>query len=508
MTAPRHAGLGIAFCLCFAGEVALNVWLIRMPPVWDAVGVFAPAVYLYESGFDLASLLTMPGYAAGGPNIHSLSLSTLLTVAAMWLGGGQPWLFLPGLHLVNFALAGLTGAYAFWLSRPLLGCPAAGLLAAALLLFPPFLVQSGALHTEMAGAALVMLAIASFVTRRFRWMALCVIAACAVKTLGLAVVAPLVLLVAADARIPGRRRAIGCGGIVLAASVIEAAKWVAAPSPVGAAKSLPAHLDVMLSHLGQVPDLAVLLGLALVACSDQTIRAARSGLQAALDNDERRTLLACALVPPACIGFVALVPLSGADFIPLQRYYLWALAPALIAIAATAQALGGRWVVTIGLAAFVAYAGVNRNGRFYPHEEDPIRRFSVVERSYEYLDYFQAQRHGVRGLASTNGDRPSFVTRVESYYLASPLMGWVDRAVPNVHFVLEPPYDSSHLSHFPNDFHVLELDSNPYHGQRVVLDLLAQAALRSDYELIVVAEWRSGPYTAKLIRIRNTTDGL
>ena len=79
----RARELGIAFVVCFAVELALNAWLIQMPPVWDAVGVFAPAVYLYENGFDLAGLLAMPGYPAGGPNIHSLSLSTQTTVLAV-----------------------------------------------------------------------------------------------------------------------------------------------------------------------------------------------------------------------------------------------------------------------------------------------------------------------------------------------------------------------------------------------------------------------------------------
>ena len=359
----------------------------------------------------------------------------------------------------------------------------------------------------MAGAALVLLGVGLLASHRLPAMAVCVLAACGVKTLGLIAVPAVLVLVAGDARIARGRRAIWCGGIVAGAALIETAKWLASPAPAREPIGLTEHMGFMLSHLAQVPDLALLMLLALAASGAYIARALRLGLQATLDDDQQRSQLACALVPPACIAFIAIVPLSGADFIPLQRYYLWALAPALIAVAGAARQFGGARLVTIGLVVFVAYAVANRSGRLYPDAGEPIRRFSIVERSYEYLDYYEVQRQGVRGLASIARERPAFVTRAASYYLSSPLMGWVDGPVANVHFVLEPPYDASHLSNFPSDFYVLELDSHPYHGQRVVLDLLAQAALRSDYDSIPVAQWKSGPYTAQLVRIRRKVAG-
>ncbi len=498
---------GVAFLVCFGAVAVLNASFIRMPPVWDAVGVFAPAVYLYESGFDLAGLLALPGYVAGGPNIHSLSLVTFLTWTAMWLSGGQPSLFLPGLHATNFAFAGLAAAITFSLSRRLIGGLAAAILTAAVLLFPPFLVQSGTLHTEMAGAALVMLGLASFGARRYVGMVVCAVASCGVKSFGLVLVVPLTVLIAADASMPRSRRVAWCCGLLLPTILVEATKWAAAPAMEGQPQSLAVHLDQMLSHLCAVPDLLVLLALALLACLHQVVRVFRKGLQASLDDDTERIRLAIALVPVSCLAFVAVVPLTGADFIPLHRYYVWILAPALIAVAAFLSTIGGRRVVAIALAGFVVYAGLNRSGRFYPEAGEKIRRFSIVERSYEYVDYFQVQLQGVRGVASVAPERPAFVTRGEYYYLASPLMGWVDRPVRDVHFVLEPPYDSGHLSHYPSDFYVLDADGHPYHGQRVVRSLVIQATVRTDWKKGIVAEWESGPYTAKLLRIQQKTDG-
>lgn len=497
--------LGVAFCICFAAVASVNARLLHMPPVWDAVGVFAPAVYLYENGFDLGGLLALPGYLEGGPNIHSLSLVTLLTLGAMIGSGGQPDLFLPGLHLVHFAFAALTGAITFGLSQRLLGRFGAALVTAALLVFPTFLVQSGALHTETAGAALVMLSLASFAWRRFGWMTVFAVAACGVKSLGLLLLVPLTLGIAADRSMTTPRRLAWSSCLLIPAITVEAAKWAGAPPTSGEPGNLLEHLEAMLSHLANVPDLLVLLVLSSIVCADQIIRAFRTGIQETLDDDSRRTQLATALLPASCLAFVALLPLSGAAFIPLQRYYVWVLAPALITVSAALGALGGRRVAAGTLLGFVAFAGLNHGGRFYPKREETIRRFSVVERSYEYLDYYRAQQQGVRAVESLAEDRPAFVTRGEFYYLASPLMGWVDRHVRNVHFVLEPPYDSSHLSHFPRDFYVLEADSNRYHGQGVVLDLVAQADLRSDYEPRLAGEWTSGPYTTKLIHIRRKT---
>jgi hypothetical protein len=45
--------LSLVFGVCLAAVLVLNLSLIAMPPVWDAVGVFAPAIFLYESGLDL-----------------------------------------------------------------------------------------------------------------------------------------------------------------------------------------------------------------------------------------------------------------------------------------------------------------------------------------------------------------------------------------------------------------------------------------------------------------------
>ena len=49
------------------------------PPVWDsAMGVFPPAIYLFENNFDVRGLLQQANWVEGGPKVHSLSLLTWL----------------------------------------------------------------------------------------------------------------------------------------------------------------------------------------------------------------------------------------------------------------------------------------------------------------------------------------------------------------------------------------------------------------------------------------------
>ena len=54
--------------------VALNQGMLFAPPVWDtAMGVFPPALYLYQNSFDIGSLILEENWWQGGPNVHSLS---------------------------------------------------------------------------------------------------------------------------------------------------------------------------------------------------------------------------------------------------------------------------------------------------------------------------------------------------------------------------------------------------------------------------------------------------
>ncbi|NQT37855.1 MAG: hypothetical protein HQ581_10220 [Planctomycetes bacterium] len=137
-----------------------------------------------------------------------------------------------------------------------------------------------------------------------------------------------------------------------------------------------------------------------------------------------------------------------------------------------------------------------------------VRSFGRAERSCEYLDYYRIQHDAVRGAAQLAGGRPVFVTRGEYYYLSSPLMGWVEQEVPEVGFVLTPPFDSGRLADYPPEFFVLQSESNDHHGRNVVIDLINQAVLHDDYQARRAGQWKRGRYVADLIHIRRIREQL
>jgi hypothetical protein len=65
------------------------------------MGLFPAAFTLAGNGFDVVSLLQMPGFLQGGPNTHSTSLVTLFTGLVLMVLGGGP-IALAVLYLSHF----------------------------------------------------------------------------------------------------------------------------------------------------------------------------------------------------------------------------------------------------------------------------------------------------------------------------------------------------------------------------------------------------------------------
>ena len=94
----------LQFYFWFAVVFALKAISIFEPPVWDsAMGVFPPAIYLYESQLDIRGLLQEGNWWQGGSNVHSLSLFTWFVVFVMTLTDSAPATFAI-IHLMTFVL--------------------------------------------------------------------------------------------------------------------------------------------------------------------------------------------------------------------------------------------------------------------------------------------------------------------------------------------------------------------------------------------------------------------
>ncbi len=80
-------------------------------------------------------------------------------------------------------------------------------------------------------------------------------------------------------------------------------------------------------------------------------------------------------------------------------------------------------------------------------------------------------------------------------------MGWVDRDVPNVYFVLQPPFADGRLSDYPTTFFALRSSSNYYHGKRVIQKLVKDAAGDPAWGEMRVGHWKRGRYETDLFLV-------
>jgi hypothetical protein len=115
----KHSYARVIFAFCIV--LSLNLSIITQPPVWDsAASIFPAAIYLSNNDFSFSKLLQEPGYASGGPNVHGLTLGTLITAVVFKISGGGT-AALVSLHLIHFLMASLALVSFFSLTSTALG---------------------------------------------------------------------------------------------------------------------------------------------------------------------------------------------------------------------------------------------------------------------------------------------------------------------------------------------------------------------------------------------------
>ena len=455
-----RASVGL-FCAFFLLVLALLApATLRQPPVWDAsTGLFPAAITLAENGFDLPDLLSRPGWAHGGPNIHPFSSVTWATALVLRAFPDRD-VWLPLLHLLHYALAAATLLGLFRLARPGLPLPLALALAVVLLLWPLFQVQAGALYTEMPLAFCTVWAVHGLA--RERWVAAAVFSAlaCSVKEAGLVV--PAALAVAALLA-PGdpRKRAWRALLFVLPAAVFVALHLgIAIPieersgvRPLG----YLAQLRDLAAKLALVPDLALLL-LVFAGLGLAWLPAGWRALRMPSGADPRARVVALSLlVAGAFAGFYLVVPLTVVEVYVLPRYYVQLLPLVLLVLACSAVRWGGVRAAAALLAVLALFFVANRRGELpglYPPV--PGNELSLAERSLEYRDLLAAQRDLLAAAASLPEDLPVFYGLPEHFLFAWPRMGYTDGPPPRGHCVwLERHERRPRLADYPPRFAVL-----------------------------------------------------
>jgi hypothetical protein len=419
----------------FMVTVLINIEFIHMPPIWDSICVFSPAIYLYEHNFDFAGLLQQKGYVDGGPNIHSFSVVTFLTYIIILITKGNLEFFLPGLHFVQFFLSGIALTVTFFAASKLFGRLIASLITVAIIFYPLYLVQSGGLYTEVAGAALVISSVYAWASRRVVLSVLLAVIACMVKSFGIVMICSLMLLILLDNSINRWQKVKWIAILTIFMVIVEIMKWISNSIPgfIFDRSEYLTYIRQVFYNLGRVPDLEimVLIGLFMplvfrLIWREENFTDVLDKIIAMVNGTiQQRLLVSVYLIPLVFFGFIATVPLSGIKFFPLVRYYIWVL-PLIFIGAVYACKLIIHCLfcylsiadkgkedksLTCFLSILILMFMVNRNGYLYPSLDSDLNVFSLAERSYEYIDYYKIQHNSVRRFVELPKTLPLFVTR-------------------------------------------------------------------------------------------------
>lgn len=499
LPAAVQLGLWMALVLLLKFESLLE------PPVWDsAMGVFPPAIYLYESGFDIRALLQEGNWWIGGPNVHSLSLLTWFIAMVMTVTQSATATFAI-VHASTFALVAWSlQSFTRVLSQDGYR-PTAVLSAAALLLMTPLvLVQVGYLYTESWVMALGVLAWAGWRENRPATAVLfCVLALC-VKLTAIAIVACLVLALVLSRHHSLTRRIAFAITLPIAFWAVRALpNWLgAAPVPAASWGDPTKLARALIERLGEIPDVSMLLAAGMVSAllyaAGQWRRGGRLGNLSSLGVESSSELI-CLAMP-----FVFFAGITAALFtqnIFLPRYLVPIVPFSIASILIFARSIDReKWACGIFIVGCLLGVA-NSSGLLYPPDHE---RFSIVERSHAYHDFHDLQIEVIEAFAEMPPSLPVFVSKEVDYMVSHPMMGYVDRPMPNVESIYLPPHSDRPLADFPDEF--LLVFSNPHHGGAEIVELVRAAQQDPAVEMRSRLFERAG-FKAALFWIHRTTEG-
>ena len=477
---PAAVQFGIWFAL-----ILLVKWdALLEPPVWDsAMGVFPPAIYLYNTGFDIHELLQQGNWWQGGPNVHSLSLFTWFVAAVMTLTHSATATFAI-VHLTTFAMV----AYALVLFSGALHrdgvSPWAVLAGTSLLICLPIVaVQIGYLYTETWVMVFSVAAWAHWREDRIATAILFGTLVLFVKLTGLAIAACLgvaLVLSLATGRTAGKRLLLLPVLPLALLCVRQLPHWLDKVQGSVGWGGNEMMLRMLFDRLGAIPDVTLLLVIGM-SCSllyggHRLWKGA--GLRALVTTDATITGRFICLAMPFVYSAGILQSVYQQNLF-LPRYLVPAIPFAIAAILLFAHAIRReRWIAWFFVVACLLGV-LNWNGRFYTPE---YGSFSLVERSHAYQDFHRVQTELIDLIAEAPERLPIFVSREIDYMISDPMMGYVEREMPHVQALYLPENQNRAMDEYPSEF--LLAHSNPGHGGSVAARLLREAQGRPDIELL------------------------
>lgn len=484
---------GGARILALPASVQFIIWFLLVllikhasllePPVWDsAMGVFPPAIYLCENGFDIRGLLQEPNWVLGGPNVHSLSLFTWIAAVVLAVMPTPESAFLV-LHLLIFAAFAGTLLLFTWVLKSHGLEPLTVLVAAVLLLCMPIvLVQVGALYTESLVMGAGVAAWAAWRASRPGLAVLACVVAFSLKMTGVAIAAVIFGMLVLSVWPPRKGRLILLALLPLALFVqFSLPGWLgAAPQPHPEWGDGEELTRKFLARLDNIPDVKFLLEFAIAsALLYPLVRMVRERNLTFLTRDDAdsRARLVCVAMP--LVFFAGVFVMLHGQTLFLARYMLPVFPFAIGSILLFAAAAGTERLAALVIAGLAVHAGLNFHGQLY-HPQ--YASFSVVERSHAYRTFLKLQVKAIETLEEKPTDTPAYIGKEIAYMISHPMMGYVEQEIPNTHSIITPPHDPGELDAFPD--HFLLLWSNSAHGGSAIMRIVRQALASPAHEVV------------------------
>lgn len=466
----NNSSIKSQFLMWFFIIFLLKLGSIFEPPVWDsAMGVFAPAIYLYENQFDIFSLAQEYGWWTAGPNTHSFSIFTWFIAAVMHITVSPKFSFLI-IHLTIYALSAWSlVAFIRGLVTLNFSQTTAILSGIALVATPIVLVQIGYMYTESIVMSLGIIAWAKWIEEKEALATFFIILALATKLTALAIAASFIVIILIKLKHKiSVKRLIYITLIILVFIFFSSIReWIGKIYfldqfgwNVGPVKEHIANIAISVWDIS----LFVLLGFILTIFSFLFLYKHSNNLSINTSNNSKEAVWIALILPWIFYAFVVVAVSTNKPFLP--RYAIPAIPFTLIQILIFFKLYKFDKQINLVLVAVIVFSIYNHNGALY----SPSKEFSIVERSHAYKEFFLAQKDAVNQLTKTKG-LPTYVSREIEYFTSSPRMGYIDKPPKNLIGIYK--LASNHLKSFPNEFNVLY--SNQSHGGYLVRNLVQEA---------------------------------
>lgn len=500
----------LQFAVWFALIFVIKFDTVIEPPVWDAaMGAFPPAIFLYETNFNVLELVKQADWWEGGANVHSFSLWTWY-VALVITVTSSPLVTFATLHLTTFLINAVAISVFVRILFQYRAAPCLALISGLFLLLTPLvLVQIGYIYTESLVMSFGILAWASWHHKREGSAVLFVLLAMSIKLTGVVIalcIGPLLLLRLLN-EFSYKRLLLLVSMPLTLWFLISIDGWLGELPPThgmdwGSQEIIFNALKAKLKGAFETKYLTVIGMLAALYYVYRQWRLnAGVGFMTLLkrpDYEIESRFIALAFTFLFLLGIIAL---SFQGSLYLYRYAIPMVPFAIVQLVLLAQLLKHQKALLFAFLFGCVISVYNHNGALYRASSS----FPAAERTHAYQAYYLAQKTIIKEVEKLDDEVPIYVSREIDYMTSHPMMGYIKKTKPNIKGVYKTRYNKKLLEDFPDQFYALV--SISWHGGERLKSLIAQAKRSEEWKVDEVYEQNLGGYEMYISRVYKI-DGL